>query len=194
MLMKRAYFFFTLLFISIATSAWAQPETETDEPGAYRPPFVDRLVVGGGLGLQFGNFTFIDVSPMVGYKVLDRLIFGVGGTYRYYRERDPQSTTTLRANIVGGSVWGRGFILENLYVHAEYEALRMEIIGGTNRRGIRMNYALVGPGYTQQFGPRASSFVSFLFPVYSRSTIPNYSIYRIPVIRFGFMFDIGGNQ
>lgn len=190
--MKRVYFFFFLLFASLAGPITAQELS--DETDNYRPPILDKLVVGGGLGLQLGNFTFIDVSPMVGYKVFDRLIFGVGGTYRYYRERTSQSVSPIRANIVGGSVWGRGFIFENLYVHAEFEALRMEIIGGTSRRGILMNYALIGPGYTQRFGARASTFVSFLFPFYSKSSIANYSIYQIPVIRFGFMFDIGGNQ
>ncbi len=183
------YFFLVLLFAAVALPLNAQDEGEDDN---YRPPFVDKLVVGGNLGIQFGNFTFLDLSPMVGYKVLERVHLGVGGTYRYYRERDPQSSSTLRANIMGGSVWGRGFLFPNLFAHVEYEGLRMEVIGGTRRRGILMNYALVGGGYTQQFGQRLSTMVTFLFPVYSRSTIPNYSIYRIPVIRFGFMFEFGG--
>jgi hypothetical protein len=188
--MKRMYFILFLLSAGMFTQLNAQ--TGGDDGENYRSPFVEKLVVGGNVGVQFGYFTFLDASPMVGYKVLERVHVGVGATYRYYRERVPQSTTALRANIMGGSVWARGFLFPNLFAHAEYEGLRMEVIGGTRRRGIMLNNALVGGGYTQQFGPRLSTMVTFLFPVYSRSTIPNYTIYRIPVIRFGFMFEFGG--
>ncbi|MCA6363337.1 MAG: hypothetical protein IM638_09885 [Bacteroidetes bacterium] len=188
--MKRIYFILVLLLAVVCTGLNAQ--TLGDETEEYRSPLMDKLVVGGNVGLQFGNLTYIDASPMVGYKLFERVHAGVGGTYRYYRQRVPQSSSILRANIIGGSIWARGYIFGNLFVHGEYEGLRFEAIGGTRRRAILLNYALVGGGYTQQFGPRLSAMATFLFPVYSRSTIPNYTIYVNTVIRVGVMFEFGG--
>ena len=44
---------------------------------------ISRLVVGGGIGLGFGDITSISVSPMVGYRITDNFSAGVGFGYQY---------------------------------------------------------------------------------------------------------------
>ena len=49
--------------------------------------FFDRLYFGGNFGLQFGSFTHIEASPVVGYMVNQDLSFGTGAIYQYFRIR-----------------------------------------------------------------------------------------------------------
>lgn len=43
----------------------------------------DKITVGGGLAVNFGSITYIDVSPTVGYYLTDNILAAVGGTYIY---------------------------------------------------------------------------------------------------------------
>src|SRR5438045_3447622 len=64
------------------------PVENADEPArdsTARQKFFDRLVFGGNLVAGFGSSTYIDISPLVGYKINPRLIGGIGVTYIYYR-------------------------------------------------------------------------------------------------------------
>ena len=60
-----------LLFIS--SSSFAQKNTDS------------KFYWGGNLGLMFGTYTIIDISPEVGYKVTERFHVGTGLTYTYYK-------------------------------------------------------------------------------------------------------------
>ena len=42
-----------------------------------------KVYVGGGLALQFGNYTFIDVSPTLSYRLTDNFSTGFGISYKY---------------------------------------------------------------------------------------------------------------
>ena len=46
--------------------------------------FASHLFFGGGLGLQFGSMTLIEISPLVGYKITPKFSIGVSPTYKYY--------------------------------------------------------------------------------------------------------------
>lgn len=185
--MKRHFLLFGLFTFLASAPLSAQID---DEPADLSSPIKERLVIGGSFGVQFGTLTMFDISPMVGYKITDRFMAGLGGTYRYYRERAGANSIAFRANIAGGSVWSRFYVLENIFAHAEFEALRIEIVGGTRRRGFFKNNALIGVGYSQPFGEKVSTFASFLFPVYTSNR--DIEIYQLPVIRFGLLVHLGG--
>ncbi|MBK9045855.1 MAG: hypothetical protein IPL74_03850 [Bacteroidetes bacterium] len=46
--------------LSLLITTFSFPALAQDEP---KTPFMDRIFFGGNLGLQFGNLTYIDVSP-----------------------------------------------------------------------------------------------------------------------------------
>lgn len=151
-------------------------------------PLADRFFFGGNLGLQFGNLTFVDLSPLVGYKITEKLHAGLGATYIYYKYKD--AYLKYETNIYGGRVFGRYYPLENLFAHAEYEVLNMEVpktvtfLGTTSTTYIRdnINSLLVGGGYALPIGGSSSVIMMLLFNVIEEE----YSPYQNPIIRIGF--------
>ena len=96
-------------------------EKEDEEEMSLR----DRLFFGGNFGASFGRWTFVDVSPMVGYRITPRFSAGVGATYQYQSDRD----FDISQSVYGGRLFSRYGIatnflgVGNLFAHAEYEAL-----------------------------------------------------------------------
>ncbi|GAB4317185.1 MAG: hypothetical protein Kow00127_08880 [Bacteroidales bacterium] len=112
---------------------FAQPAPEEE-----RIPIADRLILGGGLGLSFGNYsTLVDISPIIGYAFAPTAAGGIGLTYKYYRYKDyflntdDGSLLDLENNYYGWSVWLRYFltkteipVIQNGFLHFEVEPLR----------------------------------------------------------------------
>ena len=46
-------------------------EKDNEDDG---PSLSDRMFFGGNFGLQFGNPTLIDISPLVGFRMTERLL------------------------------------------------------------------------------------------------------------------------
>jgi hypothetical protein len=154
--------------------------------------FTDRLVTGGNLGMQFGTQTMIDLSPMIGYKITDRFVAGIGITYRYYRSRDLIYNYVFKTSIYGGSVFARYYVLENLFAHVEYEGLSLETKyfdpyyqAHTSTR-FWVGSPMAGVGYRQAIGERASFNIMLLYNF--NETM--YSPYNNPIIRVGVNFGI----
>lgn len=95
-----------LLFVLVSFSALSQERGDA---------FSDRITYGGNIGLVFGTQTVIDVSPRVGYYVTESFIAGVGLSYKYFKYDN------FSDNMYGGSLFGRYFITEELFLHAESE-------------------------------------------------------------------------
>jgi hypothetical protein len=129
---------------------WLIP-LKAQQPDHDKP---SRWFAGGNLGLQIGTVTLIDVSPLVGYMLTNKLAVGVGATYKYYHIRnyfyDPALNRyeNFRSHIFGGSSFGRYFITQNIFAHTEYEYLRYknEVFGNIN-----FHSYFVGAGYRQFF-------------------------------------------
>ncbi len=120
---------FLLMFYLTANSQNEPPELKATRDV---PPLKDRLFYGGSFGLQFGTFTDIEVSPIIGIWVLPRIGVAVGPNFRYYK--DPVDHTT----IYGGRAYVEYIILQDLnnilplgihaglFLHGEDEALSLE--------------------------------------------------------------------
>lgn len=46
-----------------------------------------KLVFGGGMGLQFGDYTVVNISPQVGYAFSKYITAGAGLGYTYYKDK-----------------------------------------------------------------------------------------------------------
>lgn len=176
----KELFIRNMLVIFFSLAIVSNINAQNDSGKQYKEPWTKRIFVGGNLGLQFGTVTLIDVSPLAGYWITDRLAGGIGATYQYYK--DSRFTPEYSTHIFGARVFGRYFIFENIFAHAEYEWLSYEaysLLEDVSR--INLNNILLGGGFRQAITPK--SFVSLEVLWNVNETV--YTLYQNPVIRIG---------
>lgn len=184
---------FCLIFSSIllfsSTISFAQKNTDS------------RFYWGGNLGLMFGTYTVIDVSPLVGYKVTERFHVGSGLTYTYYKYKEDgtynggntTSGFTYSTHIYGGRLFTRYYFVSNLFAHVEDELINLELPDPNlypkevllTRQWL--NSILVGGGYGYAFnvdGPSLSIMVLWRVNTDHGDFYP----YQNPIIRVGMGF------
>ena len=159
-----------------------------------KSPFADKLVFGGGFGLQFGNLTLLDLSPVVGYRVTERLETGIGLTYKYYRYKNYWHDANgrgydLKSNIIGGSVYLRYHFLKNVFAHTEFEQLQYRYSQYYNtgtgvareKETANISSLFIGGGYKQRISQGSYFFIMALWNLTEGPMTP----YNNPVLRMG---------
>lgn len=186
---KKGVLILLILFVFSFSAVYGQDQKREV------PPLKDRLFYGGNFGLQFGTFTNIEVSPVIGLWVLPRLAIAAGPDFQYYKE--PSFSTT----IYGGKTYAEFVFLDDLnniiplgihlglFLHIEDEALSLESVFKQvqvpdNSKRFWINTVLGGGGIRQLIGPRSSLNFTFLWAL----TDSGYNIYSSPEIRVSFMF------
>ena len=146
----------------------------------------EKLYIGGGLGLQFGTNTIIDISPLIGYRFNDELSAGLGLTYIYSSVR--YLGKTYSTNVYGGGPFLRYVFVENLFLHVEYQILNAEYYqwGDTFRQDV--HYFWVGGGFRQELGGNSYLMIMGLYDINYNSDL---SIYPMnPILRGGVVFGL----
>ena len=143
------------------------------------PPLSSRFFSGGNVGLNFGTVTYVDLSPIIGYKVTEKFSVGTGATYIYYSDNRNNYST----NIYGGRLFSRYLITENIFAHAEYELINFETLD-FNQKLKRMNVPslFVGGGYNARIAGNSFFNITVLWNVLQSV----YTPYSNPLIRTGF--------
>lgn len=122
-----------------------------------------QIAYGGNISAFFGNITFFEIGPMLGYKLNKIFIPGIALNYRYYRESFPPAPP-YSTSLYGGSIFLRAYVKNPIFLHAEYEWLNFAyndiLLGPQTRRWSAS--PLVGGGY--QSGP---FFISVLYALSS---------------------------
>lgn len=181
---------FQLLFIFVFASVSCHAQDYRQTP---KERFSDKIFVGGGLGLQFGTLTLIDVSPIIGYRVTEKFETGLGFTYKYYKYKDYYAIgSDLKSNILGGSVFARYHIFENVFAHVEFERLHYRYDDYYNsgaglqsdRITANFNSIFVGGGYRQRISKGSYFFIMALWNINEGALSP----YSNPVLRMGMVF------
>jgi hypothetical protein len=173
-----------------------------------------RFFFGGDLWLGFGTNTYINVSPLVGYRISMRLSAGAGPIYIYEMNKLTYLDTTIngvyyydtyriRTSTYGGRMFVSYDLIKKLneyipldigtiFVHCENEALNLETfnIDAYSLRlypsgdRIWIDNLLMGVGLRQPIGEKASIYLLILWDV----TQNEYSPHTNPIFRFGFTF------
>jgi len=164
--------------------------TDTSSPKKFD---ASRLIIGGSVGLSFGDYTNVNISPLVGYRLSQLFAAGINVNAQYGSERyrDYNSITTQRNQytIFGGGIWGRVYPLDFLFVHVQPEynfvSLKSTYYATDPKTTITDHYGvpslLIGGGYSQPVGGRAAFSIMALYDILqdSRSPYQNGLILRI---------------
>jgi hypothetical protein len=176
--------FFLLLLLSIQCKAQFGFNNDDfpEKKGAF--------FTGGTINLTFGNVTYIDVAPHFGTYITDRISVAGGITYAYYAEK--AYNYNYDTYIYGGRVFGRFDILEQLFAHAEMEALNIQnynpLLPDTKR--IWLYSPLAGIGYRQTFSDLSGAYIMLLWNFDETLDYP----YGNPMFRIGFEFGWPGKN
>ncbi|MBX7052894.1 MAG: hypothetical protein K1X54_12720 [Flavobacteriales bacterium] len=172
---------FLLLFFIIPMWGVCQKTTDEDyatSSGQNKPkqkePFGQRIVYGGNIGGYLGTITFLQLNPMVGYRVTDWFVPGIGANYMYAKSQG------ISQSIYGASAWMRLYPFQNFFAHTEYEYLSLKA-SDSYGHSFRANVPvlLVGAGYQDN-----GLGLMVLFDLIGDP----YSPYSTPVIRVGGLF------
>lgn len=135
-----------------------------------------RLMVGGALGFSFGDYTFVNVSPLIGYRFSQMFAAGINinAQYASQRFRDNAGETVERNNysIFGGGIFARFYPFEQFFLHAQPEYNRISMKSTTyygERIVTKDNYyapsLLLGGGYAQPIGGNSAITFMILYDV-----------------------------
>jgi hypothetical protein len=142
--------------------------------------FWDRVFVGGGLGGQLSaDYTYVNVSPSLGYWITDRWSAGAGFTFQYFDSKLFNYSTS----IYGPTAFTRYHLLRFLFATAEFEYLFLRYKDDLLMHPISVTSPnlLLGGGLSYSLGGSASAYAMILYNVLENQ----YTPYSNPVIRFG---------
>jgi hypothetical protein len=173
-----------------------------------------RFFFGGDFWLSFGTNAYINVSPLAGYRITERLSAGLAPIYIYKMNKMTYLDTVIsgvyyydsykiRTSTYGGRLFLTYDLIKNLHeyipidlgdilVHCENEVLNVETFRvdpyslRVHSSGNRLwiDNILIGGGLRQPIGENASVNLLILWDV----TENEYSPHVNPVIRVGFTF------
>ena len=184
--------FFLPLFLLTFFIQFAQAQSDNslkETPWLSR----SRFYLGGTGGLSFGSVTYVEIAPLVGYRVTDRFSFGVNPKYSFIHFKPTYNSQDYKTHIIGGSFFVRYFILDNIFLHAEYEVNNYPVLTQQCQtcplklRRMNIESLLIGGGYMQKMGDVSGIYIQVLYDVLQNPYSPYY---RIPVLRAGVMFGL----
>jgi len=179
---------FTALFSLCALSVFAQqPDTTVvPPPPAVQPqpvpqtqpkpqkqsqPAASKVYYGGTVGLTFGDYFSIRVTPWVGYKVTPK--FSIGGKIGYEYIEDKRYEEKLTSNNYGGSVFTRYLLHPRIYLHGEFAYISYKYkISNVETERQWVPFILLGGGLVQPLGGRSALIIEVLVDVLQDSNSP----------------------
>jgi len=150
------------------------------------PAWKQKIFFGGGVGASFGDVDYVELSPMVGYRLTPRVTTGIGLFYRW--KNDDRFGYSVDTNDWGGSLFGQLRLFRGIFAHAEYEYIDYEYqtLAGTESRSD--TNTLAGLGWNR--GGRAGVYALALYNFSYDDNDPTEAydspwVYRVGV-SFGF--------
>lgn len=139
---------------SAATPSYAVSPTQ--------PPFQPHFFFGGGVGLGFGDVSWVSAEPLFGYRISPQVAVGTSLLYQW--QNDDRYGTSVSTTNYGARALVQYFPVPVFFLQAEYEYLDYEYVL-SDFSTVRSNQSsyLAGAGISQPMGNRAFFFVSALY-------------------------------
>lgn len=145
-----------------------------------------QIFTGGNISATYDNGVYIDVAPIIGYRVSE-LSAGLSPVFSY---KKPESSNQTFYS-TGGRVFSQYHFIENAFLHGEFQAMNNSISetlpDGSRRHFREWIFSLpVGAGYEYKLSDKARVQASVLYDLIQDKNSPN----RQPVIRGGIVYDL----
>jgi len=184
-LISLLFFFMALLIAQPSFSQFGQPESSGNKDDFKMQK---RLYIGGGLGFGISSYsTSIMVAPMVGYRLSPSFDIGTRLNYTYYHYNDSPIKYSTNNFGLAGFVRYYLFFFNDLFLHAEYEALNYEQVylnynyEVDHKERIWVSGLFLGGGYRQWIGNNAFVGITVLWNLLDNINSP----YSNPIFRIG---------
>ena len=156
--MKKLFLISCCLFLTAScfSQDFNPPKKDTTK---QKPPFWnwDKVYAGGDAFAWFDQYgSFVNISPLVGYKITKKYSAGFGLRYIYLQDR--RYTPPEELSIYGGSLFNRFLVTDFFFLHAEYQVLNGPWNPYTTRR-FNLNNVLVGGGLRQVSGNASMNII-----------------------------------
>jgi hypothetical protein len=187
--MRYGLVIFTLFMISMRGELCAQSAEKT---GGFER---DRLFSGGNFGVRFGDNTFVNLSPQVGYQFTERFQAGAGINFimssLMFRGTDGDRVSRTTYGYGGLNVFARVFPISTLFASVQpeynYSWGRMKYFNGQAPQtspGAFVPVLLIGGGTSIPAG-RGRLIAQLQYDIAGHERSP-YG--RAPFVTFGFNF------
>ncbi len=149
-----------------------------------------RLYLGGGIGFGISSYaTSLMIAPVVGYRLTPDVDIGARVNYAYNRYNDTYYGAKFSTNNIGIGGFARYylFFFNDLFIHAEYEALNYDKYVSLNanneieKERAWVSSLFLGGGYRQWVGQNAFVGITVLWNLLDSYDSP----YPNPIFRIG---------
>lgn len=144
----------------------------------------ERMTFGGNMQLQFGTYTFIFLSPTIGFIPFERVNVGAGIIYNYININYGGSYGSYSQSIWGTHTYARYYVTDEIFLQGQFDRLFQPAYTNVKNDMVWVDYGMVGGGFRQPIGDKAGLTTSIMY-----NLTPNaLSIYPFRVVlQFGFI-------
>lgn len=152
----------------------------------------EKVFYGGNIGLSFGSITYINLSPLIGYRFSDLFAAGVqiNGMYQSARYKNFNNRTIkkVRYGLVGLGVFGRIYPIPQLFLQVQPEMnytmgkVKYYDPPSESKYHKLVPSFLVGGGYSQSIGRNSAFVIMILYDILQGDNSPYGSK---PIFRAG---------
>jgi hypothetical protein len=152
-----------------AAATPAQTPPEQRPSSIYSDPALSvggagRWFYGGYIGASFGDVEYVEIAPLVGYRLTPEFGMGLGLLYRY--RTDNRYHDELTSTDYGANLFARYYVTSGLFVQGEYDNTSYEYFADVNSSVTeRDGYDafLAGVGFNTGAGQGAGFYVLALY-------------------------------
>jgi hypothetical protein len=159
----------TLFAAFCAAAALGQVPSERGSSSAYDDPgsaavLSEKVFYGGYVGASFGEIEYLEIAPLVGYRVTPDFGMGLGLLFRY--RKDTRSHEDMTSTDYGGNLFARYRVTSGLFLQGEYDLTSYEYLPAASAGdAVRTTYSsfLAGVGFDTAMGRGAGLYVLALY-------------------------------
>ncbi|MEI8137012.1 MAG: hypothetical protein WCH21_06795 [Bacteroidota bacterium] len=146
--------------------------------------WLQKVTYGGNVQAVFGTYTYVYLSPTIGYIPFKNFNIGLGFIYSYVNI-NYKNYGRFSQSIYGGHSYARYFINESFFAQGQFDHLLQPNVYNYNNPNekVWVDYFLIGGGFRQSIGKNAALVTSIMVNV-SPSPL---SFYPNPIIQIGFV-------